>query len=85
MTGPSRPDADLGGVSCTEAASCTADGQKLVAINGSGYWRTLAEHWNGTTWAIEKTPNPGGGDQTTFDAVSCTGAVFLRSSRLRCR
>jgi hypothetical protein len=76
MTQTELPDADLGGVSCTKATSCTAVGQQLVAINGSGYWRTLAERWNGTTWTIEKTPSPGGGDQTTFDAVSCIQTPF---------
>ncbi len=76
MTQTELPAADLGGVSCTKATSCTAVGIQLVSIDGSGYWRTLAEHWNGTTWAIETTPNPGGGDQTTFDAVSCTQTSF---------
>jgi hypothetical protein len=76
MTLAELPDADLGGISCRNATACTAVGIQLVSGATSSSWRTLAEHWNGTSWAIEKTPNPGGGDQTTFDAVSCTQTSF---------
>src|SRR5205814_3929816 len=29
---------------------------------GSPYFRTLVEHWNGTTWSVAPSPNADGGD-----------------------
>jgi hypothetical protein len=70
MTQTELPDADLGGVSCTRATSCTAVGIQLVSGPTSSVWRTLAEHWNGSTWTVQTTPDPAG-NQDTLDAVSC--------------
>ena len=36
---------------------------------------TLAKAWNGTKWAIQKTPNPSGSHETLLSGVSCTGAA----------
>jgi hypothetical protein len=66
--------ADLGGISCTLATSCTAVGIQLVSGPRSSAWRTLAEHWDGSTWTIQTTPNPGG-NQDTLDAVSCVSTT----------
>src|SRR5579864_945137 len=44
---------ELSGVACTSATSCTAVGSYT---NGTGTRLTLAEHWNGTSWAIQTTP-----------------------------
>jgi hypothetical protein len=29
-------------------------------VNGSNVSQTLIEHWNGTTWTVKPSPNPGG-------------------------
>jgi hypothetical protein len=42
-------------VSCKSAAACTAVGDDE---NSAGSYAPLAEAWNGTSWAIETTPNP---------------------------
>jgi hypothetical protein len=57
---PVPADADnatLYAVSCTSATACAAVGNYYVA-NKLHY--TLAEAWNGTSWAIQATPNPKG-------------------------
>jgi hypothetical protein len=58
-------------VSCVSRTACTAVG---YAANSSGVGTiTLAERWNGTSWAIQPTPNPPGlGTQPTLSGVSCT-------------
>jgi hypothetical protein len=61
----------LYGVSCTSASACTAAGGYT---NSAGTYLTLAEHWNGTAWAIQKTPNPSGAQQSVLYGVSCTSA-----------
>ena len=73
----------LYGVSCTTATACTAVG---TSVNGSGALLTLAEHWNGSSWAIQATPNPSGATLSILNAVSCasatacTAAGYYRSS-----
>jgi hypothetical protein len=57
----------LSGVSCTSATACTAVG----GYSDLGNNLTLAEAWNGNTWAIEPTPNVSG---ATLSSVSCTSA-----------
>jgi len=58
-------------VSCIASNACTAVGG-YVTNSGSG---TLAERWNGTTWAIQPTPNPTGGTKESLQAVSCTAST----------
>jgi hypothetical protein len=58
-------------VSCTSASACTATG---YYYNGANTARTLAERWNGTAWAIQPTPSPGGAQTSELDAVSCASA-----------
>jgi hypothetical protein len=36
---------------------------------------TLAEHWNGSRWAIQPTPNPTGQAPSVLSGVSCTAAT----------
>jgi hypothetical protein len=60
------------GVSCTSNAACTAVGHYH---NGGGNPLTLAEAWNGATWAIEPTPNPAGAQGSLLSNVSCTSAT----------
>jgi hypothetical protein len=63
---------ELNAVSCTAATSCMAVGDYA---NSSGLDVTLAERWNGTSWAIQPTPNPSGAQSfSALGGVSCTAA-----------
>jgi hypothetical protein len=69
---PAGPDsALLTGVSCTSASACTAVGYSGTS---TGTTATLAEHWNGSTWTIQATPNPPGAARTLLTGVSCASA-----------
>ena len=59
-------DAGLNGVSCPAPTVCTAAG----ACGNPPGSNTLAEHWDGTAWSIQPTPNPGRGDNF-LDTVAC--------------
>jgi hypothetical protein len=63
------------GVSCRSALACTAVGR---FSKGSGLF-TLAETWNGTTWAIHRTPVSPGTTDSALDGVSC-GSVSVCSA-----
>jgi hypothetical protein len=72
---PSLPgggsDGYLSGVSCSAATACTAvgdyfDGSRIV---------TLAERWNGTSWAAQTTPNRIDALDSYLAGVSCTSAT----------
>jgi hypothetical protein len=62
----------LNAVSCTSATSCVVVG---YYYNGAtGIFDTLAESWNGSTWAIQATPNPkttGAGSFSQLNGVTC--------------
>jgi hypothetical protein len=64
----------LAGVSCTAATACTAVGQHMLA-NNSGSYETLAERWDGTSWAIQPTPAQPSSVFAALVAVSCTSAT----------
>ena len=76
-------DAGLSGVSCPATTACTAAG----AFGNPPGSNTLAEHWDGTAWSLQPTPNPGRGDNF-LDTVACpapasclaTGTQFQRHS-----
>lgn len=55
-------------VSCTSIRTCTAVGD---FVNSAGTDVTLAERWNGHTWAIQPTPNPRGAKRSVFYGASC--------------
>jgi hypothetical protein len=60
----------LNGVSCVSATACTAAG----AFWNDVFEDSLIESWNGTSWSIVASPNPGiGGD--TLDGVSCVSVT----------
>jgi hypothetical protein len=61
----------LSGVSCTSASACTSVGWYGVS---PGAYETLAETWNGTTWAIQSTPNRTAATSSYLFGVSCTSA-----------
>jgi hypothetical protein len=65
---------ELGSVSCSSAASCTAVGR--ANATGGDTSHLLAEHWNGTTWAIQTVPaDPAGTNDDGLNAVSCVSAT----------
>jgi hypothetical protein len=69
----------LNGVSCVSAASCEAVG---TATDPSGNQISLAEGWNGTSWAIQPTPDPAqssGGARATMSGVSCVSASLCEA------
>ena len=66
---PKVPTGQLFRESCTAANSCTAVG---TYVKASGVGVTLAEHWNGSTWRIQPTPNPRGAAVSSLSGVSCT-------------
>jgi hypothetical protein len=61
-------DSHLDGVSCTSKTACTAVGS---FINRAGTLVPLAERWNGASWAIQRTPSPGGKNDSGLLSVSC--------------
>jgi hypothetical protein len=56
---------ELLSVSCAAATACTAVGD----YNSNRGTQPLAEQWNGSSWSIQPTPNPGSG---ILSSVSCT-------------
>jgi len=58
------------GVSCEAETACTAVGFSTR----NGHQLTLAEHWNGKTWQIQRTPVLRGKASLQFNGVSCTSA-----------
>ncbi len=64
---PESGDAELLGVSCDSASSCTA-----VGWQGS---KTFAERWNGTSWSTVSTPNPSPSVESVLRKVSCTSST----------
>lgn len=57
-------------VSCIAVNSCTAVGS-YTDTTGAGTL-TLAEHWDGSAWSIQETPNLSGARNVGFSGVSCT-------------
>ncbi len=57
-------------VSCVSSSDCTAVG----GYTSNAGPVTLAEHWDGTSWAVQATPNPTGASFSTLEGVSCPSA-----------
>jgi hypothetical protein len=70
-------DGLLSGVSCTSASACIAVGSYSQDPTGGDFEGTLAEGWNGKTWAMQSIPSPSGGSdgQSELFGVSCTSAA----------
>ena len=80
------------GWSLVPAASPAADYNSLQAVAAAGTanawavgirratpgsaFRTLAEHWNGTSWSVASSPSPGNGDDMLFGAAKVPGGGF---------
>jgi hypothetical protein len=63
----------LSGVSCSAPRACTAVGSYFTLHRGHLVKSvTLAERWNGRTWAIQRTPRPSRDLESFLSAVSCT-------------
>ena len=60
------------GVSCSSGTACTAVGSYE---NSSAVFVTLAEHWNGTKWTVQSTPNPSGARYSELEGVSCSSGT----------
>jgi hypothetical protein len=57
----------LNAVSCADDGTCAAVG--LYGVQGGDV--TLAEHWDGSAWSVETTPNPKGARYNNLTGVSC--------------
>jgi hypothetical protein len=66
-------DGRLFGATCTGATNCLAVGSGETTGSAIG---SLVEHWNGTAWADQASPNPttGGDAEPVLNAVSCVTA-----------
>jgi hypothetical protein len=62
----------LTGVACTSSRACTAVGFSANSTGGDS--ATLAERWNGKSWAIEETPNLPGSSAISFSGIACPSA-----------
>ena len=69
---PGNRQAALNGVSCPGAAVCVAAGYWSPVAGGGDLANSLAERWNGSTWAVQATPDPAGSVSTALNAVDCT-------------
>jgi hypothetical protein len=66
-TPTSADNSRFAGVACATLKDCMAAGYYVDASTGA--FRSLVEHWDGTVWKIEPTPNPS--DDSRLAAVSC--------------
>ncbi len=66
----------LAAVSCPSASACIAVGDSAAnpAAVGPGPHLPAAEHWNGSSWALQSVPAPSGAAQTLLNGVSCATA-----------
>ena len=63
-------DSNLEAVSCASATSCTAVGGE-ADFSTSVTYGMLAEHFDGSAWAVEPTPPPSGAPGSSLLGVSC--------------
>jgi subtilisin family serine protease len=61
-------EATLEGISCTSSLWCAAVGNYK---GSSGPNKTLTERWNGSSWSVISSPNPGGETYAKLRGVSC--------------
>lgn len=67
-------DSLLNGVSCSSTAACTVVGEYLSSLTNE--WAIIAEAWNGSTWNLQKTPDPGGAS-SSLNSVSCPSSTCI--------
>ena len=61
------------GVSCTASNNCTAVGFYNAT---NGYFQTLIEYWNGSSWSVEPSPNIGVNVHNSLTSVDCTSSTY---------
>jgi hypothetical protein len=66
---------ELSGVSCPTLKFCEAVGSYALAGTGA----SLAESWNGNTWAIQPFPAPPSSTYAGLSQVSCTSVRFCEA------
>lgn len=66
-------DAILTAVSCISSTSCTGVGSYITTAFHNNL--TLAEHWDGSSWSQQATPNPSGSTDSGLNGISCVGAT----------
>jgi hypothetical protein len=69
------PNGALTATSCWSATACTAVGYYSNYINTNGAPVALAEHWDGSAWAVQTVATPSGAASTSLSGVSCTSAT----------
>ncbi|HEV2377773.1 MAG TPA: hypothetical protein VGS19_37125 [Streptosporangiaceae bacterium] len=67
----------LNGVSCVTKAFCEAVGQYF---DNSGNAFSLGVTWNGTSWALQTTPNPPAATSTGLNQVSCAAVTSCETA-----
>lgn len=65
------------GVSCATAAFCEAVGNYTGT---SGNTLSLGDTWNGTSWAVQPTPNPAAAAASSLSQVSCTAVTACQAA-----
>ncbi len=60
---------ELSSVSCASRGACTAVGDSAWGAAFNSVRITLAEHWNGSHWSLQRSPNPIQLDE--LNSVSC--------------
>ena len=66
----------LNAVSCASPAFCMA-----VGYQDNGHTdQTLTEKWNGSSWSLVGSPNPGRIQSDGLDGVSCVSATFCMAA-----
>lgn len=76
---PGATDNSLSAVSCVSAAFCEAVG---THFNSAGNEVNLVETWNGQSWSIQSTPNPGSPSTSASNSlysVSCAATNFCEA------
>lgn len=64
----------LHSVSCT-TTMCVAVGEARTSSASNAGTRTVAVRWNGSTWALQSTPNVAGAASSRLRSVKCTSAT----------
>jgi hypothetical protein len=69
--GSRATEISLASVSCASATSCVAVGSYQ---NSAGIEKSLTEVWDGSDWALVRSPNPSGEEVSSLEGVSCRSA-----------
>ena len=63
--------AALNGVSCADATHCVSVGTRVAG----SFNKTLAKHWNGTSWSVAVSADPPGKTDAELNGVTCTSST----------